>query len=340
MKTVVLGLSGGVDSAVAAKLLQQDGYRVFGLYLDNGSEAARADAVRTAEFLQVPLEIMDVRDALEQEVCAPFAAAYLRGETPNPCILCNPTVKFRFLLDYADQIGVQYIATGHYARAEGGAIYKGMPENDQSYMLCRLTREQAGRLLLPLGRYEKAEVRDLAKQFAIPVAKKPDSMEICFVPDKDYVRWLTERTSVPGPGNFVFNGEVLGQHDGIHCYTVGQRYKELYNERRLYVSAIDAETNTVQLCLWEDLFTCRVAVRDMNWLIDKPEGEIRASIRIRHTKWENPMATVIVDEDGVIVETEDSLRAPAPGQAAALYDGNRLLGGGFVVSGFLGCETC
>ena len=160
MEHVILGLSGGVDSAVSAALLLRQGYAVTGLYLDNGVPGAGAqDAQMVADAVGVPLRVLDIRDALETHVCAPFAAAYLEGKTPNPCILCNPTVKFRALLACADALGAQYVATGHYARTRGGALYKGMPANDQSYMLCRLTREQVSRLLLPLGDYEKAQVR-------------------------------------------------------------------------------------------------------------------------------------------------------------------------------------
>ena len=178
MEKLVLGLSGGVDSAVAARLLQRDGYEVYGLYLDIGTEDARQDAIDTAAFLGVPLEIRSIADELEQHVCRPFVECYLRGETPNPCILCNPAVKFKSLIDYADEIGARWIATGHYARTRDGGIYKGMPSNDQSYMLCRLKRSQAERLLLPLGDFEKTQVRQMAEEFGIPVASKPDSMEI------------------------------------------------------------------------------------------------------------------------------------------------------------------
>ena len=150
MDKVVLGLSGGVDSAVAAHLLRESGLQVYGLYLDNGLPGADA-AREAATSLSVPLTITDSREAMEQYVCTPFAEAYLRGETPNPCILCNPAVKFRALLDEAERIGAKYIATGHYARAENGAIYRGQPENDQSYMLCRLTPDEVNALLLPLA---------------------------------------------------------------------------------------------------------------------------------------------------------------------------------------------
>ena len=159
MSKVVLGFSGGVDSAVSAKLLQKAGHQVYGLYLDNADRAAREDAVSAAEFIGIPLTVLDVKAELEEKVCRPFAESYLRGETPNPCIICNPGVKFKNLLGEAERIGAEYIATGHYARAEKGMIFKGMPANDQSYMLCRLTRAQADRCVFPLGSLEKKQVR-------------------------------------------------------------------------------------------------------------------------------------------------------------------------------------
>ena len=331
MEKVVLGLSGGVDSAVVARLLQRDGYQVHGLYMDIGTEDARRDAIETAEFLGVDLRIADISAALEAQVCAPFQQAYLRGETPNPCILCNPRVKFKTLLDYADEIGAAYVSTGHYARAKNGALYKGMPSNDQSYMLCRLTRQQAARLILPLGDYEKAQVRDLAREMNIPVANKPDSMEICFIPDKDYIGWIRRRGAVPGPGELMFQGRVIGRHEGIYRCTVGQRWPGLINERKVYVSEIQPEKNRVVLALWEDLFKTRVLARDMNWLIDVPEAPLRASVRVRHTKWENPDCTVrVLPDGGAEILCDEPVRAPARGQSAVLYDGDRVIGGGII----------
>ena len=331
MEKVVLGLSGGVDSAVAARLLQRDGYEVHGLYLDIGTESARQDAIDTAAFLGVPLEIRDISAELEAQVCRPFVDCYLRGETPNPCIMCNPAVKFKSLIDHADAMGAKYIATGHYARTRDGKLFKGMPSNDQSYMLCRLKREQVARLILPLGGYEKQQVRAMAEEFSIPIAHKPDSMEICFIPDKDYIGWIQKRSAVPGPGNLLFDGKIIGRHEGIHRYTVGQRWPGLLNERKVYVSEIQADKNRVVLALWEDLFKTEVHAKDMNWLIDKPEESIRASVRVRHTKWENPDCTVTANGSDACIICDEAVRAPARGQSAVLYMGDQVIGGGYIV---------
>ena len=331
MEKVVLGLSGGVDSAVTARLLQRAGYEVYGLFLDIGTESARRDAIDTAAFLGVDLAIADISADLEKNVCAPFTEAYLRGETPNPCILCNPSVKFRYLTEHADRIGAKWVATGHYARVKDGALYKGMPSNDQSYMLCRLRRDQVARMILPLGEYEKTRVREMAAEFGIPVASKPDSMEICFIPDKDYIGWICRRAAVPGPGNLIFHGNIIGTHEGIYRYTVGQRWPGLYNERKLYVAELQPDTNRVVLALWEELFKTEVHGRCMNWLIDPPDAPIRTTVRVRHTKWENPPCTVTAQGDSVEIICDEPVRAPARGQSAVLYDGDRVLGGSFIV---------
>ena len=331
MSRIVLGFSGGVDSAVSAVLLKNAGHEVIGLYMDNTDENALRDAVETAEFAGIELEVADVRAALEENVCRPFTDCYLRGETPNPCVICNPSVKFKTLLAAADRRGAELVATGHYARAENGAIYKGRPSNDQTYMLCRLTREQAARAVFPLGELEKTQTRAMAEEFGLPVAHKGDSMEICFIPDKDYIGWLGRRAELPGAGDFVLHGEVVGRHEGIYRYTVGQRRPGMIDGRKVYVSRIDARTNTVELALWEELFKTEVTARDFNWLIDAPDKPIRASVRVRHTKWENPPCTVYNDGGTVRIVCDEPVRAPAAGQSAVLYDGDRLLGGGFIV---------
>lgn len=332
MSKVVLGFSGGVDSAVSAELLKKQGFQVYGLYLDNTDEAARLAAVTAAEQRGIDLKVLDVKAQLEERVCRPFTEAYLRGETPNPCILCNPTLKFKSLMEYADAVGAAFVATGHYARAAGGRIYKGRPANDQSYMLCRLTRQQAQRALFPLGDYEKAQVRQLAEELGLPAAHKPDSMEICFIPDKDYIGWLSRRAAMPPEGDFVFHGQVVGRHEGIHRYTVGQRRPGLMDGRKVYISRIDPVSNRIELALWEELFQTEVTARDFNWLIEPPRSPICASVRVRHTKWENPPCSAVVEGDRVRIRCMEPVRAPAAGQSAVLYDGDQLLGGGFIVS--------
>ena len=331
MDKIVLGFSGGVDSAVCAALLQERGYEVHGLYLDNAGPDAREYAQAAADFYDLPLTVRDVHGELEEQVCAPFAACYARGETPNPCILCNPALKFRALCEEADRLGAEHIATGHYARAEGGALYKGRPANDQSYMLCRLTRGQLKRLVLPLGGFEKTQTRALAEKLGLPAAHKKDSMEICFIPDRDYVGWLERRGVTPPPGDFVLHGAAIGRHEGIHRWTVGQRLPGLYEGRKLYVKRIDAAKNTIEAALWEELFETEFSARDVNWLIEPPTEPIRAGVRVRHTKWEEPPCTVFpLPDGGARVVCDAPVRAPAAGQSAVFYDGERVLGGGFI----------
>ena len=199
-------------------------------------------------------------------------------------------------------------------------------------MLCRLTREQAARLTLPLGPFEKTQVRALAEELGLPAAHKKDSMEICFIPDKDYVGWLSRRAALPGPGDFVFHGQVVGRHEGVVRWTVGQRVPGLYEGRKLYVASIDAEENRIELALWEELFQTELLAADFNWLIEPPLAkDISASVRVRHTKWEEPRCLALALEGGSArISCETPVRAPAPGQSAVLYDGERLLGGGFI----------
>ena len=332
MKTVILGFSGGVDSAVCAVLLRKNGYAVKGVYLDNTDDTARRSAEEAAEFIGIPLTVVDVRQELEEKVCRPFMESYLCGKTPNPCILCNPALKFRTLLSVADESGAEAIATGHYARTEGGKLFRGNRENDQSYMLCRLTREQLKRLILPLGTYPKKEVRAMAAEFSLPVANKPDSMEICFIPDKDYVSWLRNRTVLPPPGPLLLHGREIGQHRGIVCYTVGQRLPGLYDGRKVYISKINAESNSIELAWWEELFRTEILADNFNWLCDIPEEDFFASVRVRHTKWETPNCRVHINSDGsVLIQCEEAVRAPAAGQSAVLYSGEQVLGGGFIL---------
>lgn len=330
-KAVVLGLSDGVDSAVAAKVLKDAGYEVFGLYLNINGQAAGEMAKQSAQTCGIHYASMEISDALEKYVCRPFAEGYLRGETMNPCIGCNRNMKFEALLKYADEIGAKWIATGHYSRIENGRIYTGYADNDQSYMLCRLKKEQVQRLLLPLGGMKKEDVREMARKMHLSVSEKPDSREICFIPKGKYYEWLSARESVPGEGNAFLRGEFFSKHEGIHKYTVGQRFGETEEGRRVYVSDINARTNELTLALWDDLFKCEIEVRDIVWLVEPDGNEIRGQIRARHTRWEMPDCTIYIKENGrAHVVTKTALRAPAKGQTAAFYDGELLLGGGTI----------
>ena len=327
---VVLGLSDGVDSAVAAKILLDRGYEVHALYLDIAGEQGRRDAESSAERLGIPLTVEDISGELEKHVCAPFARAYLEGRTPNPCLVCNPMVKLPALLRRADAIGAKWVATGHYAVCDGKSIYAGNPDQDQSYMLCRLRDEQIARLLLPLGAYEKPQVRKIALELGLTVADKPDSRENCFIKGMTYAEWIESRGEKPAEGPALLYGKEIGRHGGVHRYTVGQRWPDLIGERRLYVSRIDAAARTLELVLWEDLFRREFDITDVNWIGGIPDAPLRASVRVRHTRWEMPMCAVTPASTGAHVVADEPFRAPATGQTAALYDGTRLLGGGFI----------
>ena len=334
MEPIVLGLSGGVDSAVAATLLQRQGFAVTGLYLDIGlGGSGREDAAAVADRLGIPLKVADIRQELEREVCAPFAAGYLAGRTPLPCAMCNPAVKFPALFRLAEEIGANYVSTGHYANVDNGVLKKGRPANDQSYMLARLTRAQLQKVMFPLGMYEKREVRQLARDFGIPVANKPDSMEICFIPSGDYAAWLEEHGFSTPVGNYVDNcGKVLGQHNGIHHYTLGQgRGLGVSGPHRYYVSAIRPETNEVVLSNGSDLGREVVYGAQPNWLaIDGLTGPMEVTVRLRHSRTEQE-AVLSCEGEGIRLDMKTPARAPTPGQLAVFYQGDAVVGSAWIL---------
>lgn len=334
---VVLGLSGGVDSAVAAARLRDMGYEVYGLFLEVGLGGEEA-AQHTADDLGIPLYIAHRREAFEQQICGYFADSFRNARTPNPCVMCNPLIKFRALTDYADEIGAAYIATGHYARtgrdAEGRALLRrARAEKDQSYMLYRLPRKTVARCVFPLGEAEnKAEVRENAREIGLSVSEKPDSMDVCFIPDGDTQGWLERHGAACPPGNFVDeNGKVLGQHKGIHCYTVGQRKGlGVAAEGRLFVHELRPETNEVVLSL-EDVFRREITVRDVHYIaLEYAEnGAFTCEVRVRFSR-RSDCATIYPNGTGARIVFEDAVRAPAAGQSAVFYDGDIVIGGGFI----------
>ena len=356
-KRVLLGMSGGVDSSGAAIVLQRAGYEVTGctlrlydneaLGLPDGSsccsmedvEAARAAAHR----LGLEHFVFNFTDLFRREVMEPFVAEYAAGRTPNPCIQCNRQVKFAALLRRANELGFDYIATGHYARVrreETSGRYqllRGLDKaKDQSYFLYPLSQEMLSRLLLPLGEYEKSQVRILAAEAGLVNARRPDSQDICFVPDGDYMAFLTRFGGlVPREGNFVDRqGRVLGRHRGLEAYTRGQRRGlGVSASQPLYVLEKDPTHNQVILGANAELFSHSLTAGDVQWVsIPCPAGETAAEARIRHTPLSAP-ATVLPLPDGRIeVRFAQAQRAVTPGQSVVLYRGDLVLGGGVIQS--------
>ncbi len=353
---VVVGMSGGVDSSVAACLLREQGYDVIGVtmqiwqYEDNDMKGIKGgccgltaveDARRVAEALEIPYYVMNFKQEFRQYVMDYFVDEYLQGRTPNPCIACNRYVKWEALLKRCLSMGADYIATGHYARIaklENGrfAVRRSVTAaKDQTYALYGLTQGQLAHTLMPVGEYEKSAVREMAEKAGLPVAHKPDSQEICFVPDKDYAGFIDRSAEgrVPGGGNFVDEeGRILGRHKGITHYTIGQRRGlELPMGERVYVTGIRPETNEVVVGRNEDLFTRRVLCRKVNYMSIEDLTEPRrvfGKIRYNH---KGAYCTIEKLPDGsVAADFEEPVRAAAPGQSICFYDGEYVLGGGII----------
>ncbi len=354
---VVVGMSGGVDSSVAALLLKEQGYDVIGVTMqiwqdeepacqsENGGccgLSAIEDARRVAEHLGIPYYVMNFKKEFKCHVMDYFVEEYLRGCTPNPCIACNRYVKWEALLKRSLEIGADYIATGHYARIErleNGrfAICRSVTAaKDQTYALYNLTQEQLSHTLMPVGDYAKDEIRSMAERAGLPVAHKPDSQEICFIPDDDYAAFIdkTAGERAPGAGNFVTKeGVILGQHKGITHYTVGQRRGlELPMGKRVFVTGIRPETNEVVIGDNEDVFTDTVLCDRVNYMaVPDLKEPLRVLAKIRYNH-KGEYCTIEKQADGgVLCSFEKPVRASTPGQAVVFYDGEYVLGGGTII---------
>ena len=350
-------MSGGVDSSVAAMLLKEQGYDVIGVTMQiwqDEEEAAREanggccglsavdDARRVAQRLEIPYYVMNFKKEFKCHVMDYFVAEYLRGHTPNPCIACNRYVKWESLLQRSLEIGADYIATGHYARIDrlpNGrfAIRNSVTAaKDQTYALYNLTQEQLAHTLMPVGEYTKDEIRAMAEEAGLPVAHKPDSQEICFVPDNDYASFIDREAGekVPGPGNFVTeDGRILGRHKGITHYTLGQRRGlELPMGERVFVTAIRPETNEVVIGSNQELFTDKVLCDRVNYMAVEDLAEpVRVLAKIRYNH-KGEYGTLTKQPDGKVLCTFDApVRAATPGQAMVFYQGEHVLGGGTIV---------
>lgn len=350
MRRVLVGMSGGVDSSVAAALLIDEGYEVMGFSINLVScdrpidrsccsAADRQDARAVCEHLGVPHLTVDERLAFRDRVVGPFVEGYLGGCTPSPCIACNEYVKFRALLHEANRLGYDFIATGHYARVERDAVgmklLKGIDvDKDQSYFLCRTDQRTLARTLFPLGAMTKKDVRLVASAKRLPVHAKPESQEVCFIPDDDYVAFIESRAGerLPGPGDFVdASGRLLGRHRGIHAYTIGQRRGlGLSSVARWYVLRIDKDRNKVVLGSDEELSRLEMDVHSLVWVGGIAPSCPNVTVKIRSTH-AGVYATIKPCGEGrAHITFTEPVRAVAPGQAAVFYNGDELLGGGWI----------
>lgn len=356
-KKVVVGMSGGVDSSVAAWLLKKQGYDVIGVTMqiwqdelpeqqeENGGccgLSAVDDARRVAERLQIPYYVMNFKKEFKENVMDYFVQEYIDGRTPNPCIACNRFVKWESLLKRSLDIGAEYIATGHYARVEqlpNGryALRKSATAaKDQTYALYNLTQHQLSHTLMPVGEYTKDEIREMAAEIGLVVANKPDSQEICFIPDHDYAKFIEENTDCRlEEGNFVDKyGNVLGRHKGITHYTVGQRKGlNLSMGHPVFVTAIRPETNEVVIGENEDVFSNIVRCNKLNWMAIEglAGGEMRVTAKIRYSHKGAPCVIRETGEDTVECVFDEPQRAATPGQAVVFYDGDYVVGGGTIL---------
>ncbi len=341
-KSVLVGISGGVDSAVAAVILKERGYRVEGLYLRNGFPlVSEQNAAAIADRLGFPFHVLDISNPFRKDIVDYFAKEYLAGRTPNPCIVCNKKVKFRYLINEADRLGLDYIATGHYARVEMGKegfrLLKGVDgTKDQTYFLFQLGQEELGRLIFPNGDRTKAQIRKIGKHLAIPSGK--ESQEICFIPDDNYRGFLESYpVTLPPPGNIVDTaGAVVGRHQGTHTVTIGQRKGlNIASSRPYYVLEINRGRNEVIVGRDEDQLSHGLMAANCSWIsgtVSDRSFNARAYIRYRHRGVEAEITPLTGERVQVRFETPQ--KAIAPGQAVVFFEGDSLLGGGWIEGRF------
>jgi tRNA-specific 2-thiouridylase len=338
---IAVAMSGGVDSSVVAAILKEQGHDVFGItmqVLDDSRMSHITDAAAVADHLGIPHHVVDLVEPFRVAVKNYFIKEYRNGRTPNPCARCNPLIKFGLLLERAISLGADFLATGHYARLEHGidgicTLLKGVdPKKDQSYFLFAINIRQLSKVLFPLGGYTKDKVRIMAAAYGLPVKDKGESQEICFIADDDYIRFLAEEGGLGAQEGIVVDlcGKRLGRHAGIHRYTVGQRRGlGIAHSEALYVLGVDAARQEVIAGTEQELYCDGLLATDFNWLI-KPSFPFTATCKIRY-RHQPVECRVNESGDGM---TEVCFSTPqksvTPGQVVVLYDGDRLLGGGWI----------
>ncbi|MBI2487020.1 MAG: tRNA 2-thiouridine(34) synthase MnmA [Deltaproteobacteria bacterium] len=349
-KRILVAMSGGVDSGTTAALLKREGYDVIGVTMqlwdygdaDGGCCSADdvRDARRVADQIGIPHYVVNYMEIFKKYIVEDFVGKYLSGKTPSPCVLCNQFMKFNFLLRRALELGADYLATGHYARIENeeetGKFYLNKAVDtakDQSYFLFTITQNELKRIMFPLGSMTKEEVREIAKSMNLKVADKPDSQEVCFITGGDYRDFLKEYTEKKREKGEIVDveGNILGYHDGVHSFTVGQRRGlGIAKGKPMYVVRVEPETNRVVVGEEKDIFKSSLIANNISWAdgIPSDEIEVKAKIRYRHKEED---AVVKVDSDGkALVEFKTPQRAITPGQAIVFYKQDRILGGGWI----------
>jgi tRNA-specific 2-thiouridylase len=349
---VVVAMSGGVDSSVAAALLKEQGYDVTGMMLRLWSEPGKeesnrcctpdsmAQARRVAGILDVPFYVVDAKDVFRETVVQYFLDGYARGETPNPCLICNRQIRWTFLLNHALALGAEYMATGHYVRRAGEVgkvkLFRAVDHSkDQSYVLYVLDQEKLKRALFPIGEYPKTEIRAIAEKFKLPTASRKDSQDLCFLAGEDYRNFLQRNAAeMLKPGDIATqDGKVVGRHNGLANYTIGQR-KGLgaSSPVPLYVITKNASSNTLIVGARDELGFTELIARDVNWISgEAPREPFRALIKIRYTAKETEGLVTPLTGNQLRVEFPAPLRDITSGQAAVIYSGEEMLGGGIII---------